>query len=577
MTKPVQIDELRVELLAPAANFDVGCAAIDAGADALYIGAERFSARSAAGNSIGDIERLCNYARPFGVKVFLALNTLFKNDEEVKSAKELALKAIEAGVCAIIFQDVRVLDMELPIELHASTQTFIENPQRAAKFEQAGVSRLVVERGFSLKQIREIASSVDVEIEAFVHGAICVGYSGVCGLSEHLTGRSGNRGECAQPCRSTYDLVDSSGVVLVRNEALLSPRDLNLSNRIAELIEAGVCSLKIEGRLKEKEYVSNTVAYYNQILNQLGVKRTSWGVSKPSFEPNTLLTFNRNYTEWFLDGVGENEREKNGKIVLRSVTSGAPGGEYIGVVERNDKNSITVVLEKNIKLQNGDGLCFYNEQQKIEGVRINRVDENRIALFTPKDIKSGTKLYRNFSAEFKPEAERRINTYILFTESEDEYKVEASTDLDAKAEVIIEKIGVELAQNREKAQSSLQNGLSKSGGTIFRVIEARIECQTLPFLPSSAVNSLRRELLEKLENECSALAEKSRITDRKTSSDGIHNLTPNYLMRSKFCVLRERGLCLQYTKLNLPLRLVNNGQSITLKFDCTRCEMLLVK
>lgn len=548
-----------IELLAPAGSAAIGRAAIDAGADAVYIGGELFSARAAAGNSIADIAELCRYARLFGARVYLALNTLLEGEGEIADARKLAHDAVAARVDAIIFQDVRLLDMDLPVEMHASTQTFNATAQRVAEMQNAGCRRVVLERALSIDEIRAIRASTTVELEAFIHGAICVGFSGVCALSEHLTGRSGNRGQCAQPCRSRYDLLDSQGRVLIANEALLSPRDMNLSSRIAELIDAGVCSLKIEGRLKDAPYVQNVVAHYDRILRKLGARRSSRGVVSHNFTPDLRLSFNRGFTEWFFDGVNSDKR---------SAASATPPGEPIGVVATIDDRSITIKLNKGITIQNGDGLCFRAGSQ-VEGIRVNRAEGNRLYLLSTEKISVGTELYRNSSVAFAPSSVRKIEIDITIDNQSitacDDYGNSATVELPAEREI---------ATNADRAGEMLRNGMSKSGGTIFSVRSVEINCDEIPFMVASTINALRRQLLDQLEVKCS---EKPIKTLNKTSSTGIANDKPDYLMRSRYCILREYGMCLKQTKLNLPLTLKNNNRSIALRFDCARCEMQLEK
>lgn len=552
-----------IELLAPAGNADIGRAAIDAGADAVYIGGELFSARAAAGNSIEQIESLCRYAHQFGAKVYLALNTLLDDQQEVEAAEKLALAAIEAGIDAIIFQDVRILDMGLPIEMHASTQTFNRTVERVQQLEQAGCSRVVLERALSIDEIRAIAQATNIEIEVFIHGAICVAYSGICTLSEHLAGRSGNRGQCAQPCRSRYDLVDADELIVIGNKTLLSPRDMNLSARIAELVQAGVRSLKIEGRLKEKEYVQNTVSHYDNILHGLGVRRPSYGRSEHQFTPDPRLSFNRGFTEWFADGVSKTPR---------SCTSAKPPGEPIGRVIARDERTITVKLNHGLSINNGDGICFSAASatgNEIKGVRVNRAEGNRLHLLSTESIAVGAELYRNSSITFNPSSTRQIEIDI----SIDNQSITATDDYGHTSRVAMPKT-TEIAQNADRAIEMLRSGLSKTGGTIFSARAVEITCDPAPFLASAEINALRRKLLDQLQIECST---RPSITSKKTTSEGLsNNANPEFLMRSRFCILRENDMCLKTTKLNLPLRLRNNNRVIDLKFDCANCEMFLL-
>ncbi|MFI3298709.1 MAG: U32 family peptidase [Rikenellaceae bacterium] len=543
-----------MELLSAARDKAVGRAAIEAGADALYIGASLFSARSSAGNSLEDIAELCSYAHSFGVRVYLALNTLLKVSE-LPTAKKLALEAVEAGVDAIIFQDVRILDMELPVALHASTQCAISSVSQALEFQRAGVTRIVVERGLSIAEIRAICSAVDVEVEAFVHGAICVGYSGVCYLSEKITGRSGNRGECAQPCRSNYDLLDAAGKVVLMNEPLLSPRDLNLSQRLVELKQAGVTSFKIEGRLKDESYITNVVSYYNAEMNRLGMERDSWGKSQMiDFTANPAQSFNRGFTEWFFDGVDSSKR------------GALPSAEYVGEVQSLDKRTARVKLERGITIENGDGLSYFSAKNQRGGTRVNRAEGGLLHLWDSAGLEEGMKLYRNFTAKSRMQTLRKISIDICVGDG----RLVAKDDYGHSAELSFEV--TEVASNRERAESLLRDGLSKSGGTIFSVREVRVECQKMPHLRMAMVNELRRELFKRLMGEMTL----PKMEYNPTSSRGVENITPEWLMRSRHCILREYGLCLKQNKgIRMPLSLYNNGVRLALEFDCGECQMYI--
>jgi putative protease len=351
-----------LELLAPARNLDIGIAAIDCGADAVYIAAEQFGARQAAGNSIEDIERLCQYAQKFGVRIFVTLNTILYEDELERVYADI-LKLQKAGVSALIVQDMAIIEMarkskEITLPIHASTQCSIRDAQRAKELEGLGFSRIILERELSLEQIKAIRNEVSCEIEFFVHGALCVGYSGQCYLSEKITGRSANRGACIQACRSKYDLTDGNGKILVRDKALLSLKDYNLKNRIEELAESGISSFKIEGRLKNISYVKNVVREYSLALDNIICKhpleyeRRSHGKVSGGFTPDSAKTFNRGYTELFIDG-------KRGKWA--SMDAAKARGEEIGKISglNKDKSIMTITpAGKGISLNNGDGFSF---------------------------------------------------------------------------------------------------------------------------------------------------------------------------------------------------------------------------
>ncbi|MFI3287861.1 MAG: U32 family peptidase [Rikenellaceae bacterium] len=561
-----------IELLAPAANFDVAVAAIQAGADAIYIGAEKFSARSAAGNSLADIERLCSYAHPFGVRVYLALNTLMESEGELREAEELARAAVRCGVDAIIFQDVRFLDMDLGVEMHASTQTAQFSPQRALEFERAGVSRIVLERGLSLAEIREIGEAVSVELEVFVHGAICVGYSGICNLSEHLTGRSGNRGQCAQPCRSLYDMVDGTSRVMFRGEALLSPRDLNLSERLCELLAAGVTSLKIEGRLKDRDYVSNVVAYYHRLLEGMGVGRQSWGRVSHGFEPDLRLSFNRGFTQWYFDGV-----EKHwGESCLASSVEGV--GEYIGRVRAVGRDFVDVSLEGGVCMSNGDGLFFRDSMGRSSGVRVNRASGNRLYLLSLEGISEGMPLYRNSRANWSTESERRVEVSVSVLGGENgDVEFRAESIGGCRYSVVLRGGEYEVSRDYERGCSVLSSGLRKSGGTMFAVVGVSIDLEEVPFLSSSVINSYRRELLEGLRGELSEYSLSRFSVGEYGGYAGLENMEVGYLMRSRYCIMREKGMCLREGGggYRAPFYLVNNNRRLLLRFDCKECFMYI--
>lgn len=540
----------RIELLAPAGNAAIGRAAIDAGADAVYIGGAMFSARAAAGNSLAEIGELCAYAHLFGAKVYLAINTLLENDE-LQAARAMVIEARKAGVDAFIVQDMAFLSMDLPtdIVLHASTQCSNRTAERVAELAAAGFSRVVLERGLNLRQISEICASTDVEIEAFVHGAICISYSGECYLSEALAGRSANRGECAQPCRSLYDLVDARGTVLLRNEPLLSPKDLNLSARLGELIVAGVSSLKIEGRLKDERYVANTVAYYNQKLTELGVERTSFGVSRPMFTPDPERTFTRGFTQYFFDG--------RTRDVL---THNAPKGKFMGTVsEVTDKY---FRLDRPHDMGAGDGAV----NQNGAGLRINRVENGRVFPLTTRGLLAGDRIYCNLFHSFRPRSVRKIEVEITLNDSQLELR-----DIYGHSFTLplcLEKF--DAAQNQAKARETLIKNLAKSGDTIFEVRGVTIELSRVPFVPIAAINELRRALF--------ALYQLPRTIELRPEPVG-DRLPENHpsaaLLTTPLCPLYQYGMCLKEKKLELPLRLTNNGRSIAFEPNCGECRLQL--
>ena len=406
----------QLELLAPARDYQIGIAAIDCGADAVYIAGPQFGARQAAGNEIDDIRRLCEYAHRFGVRIFVTLNTILY-DEELEAAYRQMLAVQEAGADAIIVQDLAILAMaekgignikgEIRIPLHASTQCAIRTPEQARFLESLGFSRLILERELSLEQIKAIRDAVSCELEFFVHGALCVCYSGQCYLSEKIAGRSANRGACIQACRSRYDLVDATGKVLVKDKALLSLKDYNLRGRLRELAEAGITSFKIEGRLKNESYVRNVVRDYSIALDRLiennpsEYERESFGRISGGFTPDTDKTFNRGYTELFMDG-------KRGKWAAMDAAKGM--GEEIGKVVRSDKSKTTISIAfdhgKNFTLNNGDGFSFVARNGEIVGFRADVCQGNQIKTKAVAEIYQGATIFRNLDSAFEKEIDR---------------------------------------------------------------------------------------------------------------------------------------------------------------------------
>lgn len=595
----------KIELLAPAGTAAIGRAAIDAGADAVYIGAERFGARTAAGNSMDDIAALAEYAHGFGAQVYLTMNTLLLADE-LEEAQHTARAAYEAGVDALIVQDMAFTQMDLPpIALHASTQTFNLTPERALFLASAGFSRIVLERGASLAQMREIRAALPdhIELEAFVHGAICVSYSGQCYLGHALCGRGGNRGGCAQPCRSQYNLYNDKGELLMRDKNLLSVRDLNLSDRLDELIGAGVCSLKIEGRLKEEGYVVNNTAWYHRRLCALHVPRTSVGQVECDFEPNPSKSFSRGFTTYFF---GEEKRAGVLAPEAKSV------GETIGTVSKSEGKALTLKLKPGIALNNGDGICFLTASGKLEGASVNRADGNRVLLNKAVDVKSGTEVFRNFDRSFRPTASRHIATSVTFTP-----KAVTATDGTGFSVCIALDKSYETAGNRALAERNIRSSFSKSGGTVFDITNVSVpDSGPLPFIPAAELNALRRKLLAELlsarlaayrrpapyvrpavvpslppgierdyrANIANPLAEKFyreagfEVVERALEAQDGPEFMGREVMRSPYCIRRETGTCLkEHPELRREkLFLENNGIRLELVFHCAACEMGII-
>lgn len=534
-----------LELLAPARNADIGIAAIDCGADAVYIAGPAFGARQAAGNSMEDIRRLTEYAHRFGARIFLTLNTILF-DNELAEAERLLAEAKAAGVDAIIAQDLAVWKLtDLPV--HASTQCAIRTPEKARLYEGIGASRLVLEREMSLDQIRAIRSSVNCELEFFVHGALCVCYSGQCYMSERIAGRSANRGECIQACRSLYDLVDEDGNVLVRNKALLSLKDYNLKDRLKDLAEAGICSFKIEGRLKNISYVRNVVRAYSLALDELvaanpeKLRRVSFGRSEGGFTPDLAKTFNRGYTQLFLDGKRSGnwssmDAPKSIGEEVGTVVSIAPMRQNFSNGKRPSEENITITLRmKNPgdRLQNGDGFSFLSKGRgEIVGFRGDVCQGNRITCRNVTGLYPGAKLYRNLSNAFEKELESNLPVRTIpvsvdisaivvpvtstspGTEedrspslpkrlSEPTYSLKINAvSQDGRSVKLEREAGHNAAENPERMRGMFATQISKATGIYsftLRSLEVETPDGSLPFLPTSALNTIRRDLAAALE------------------------------------------------------------------------------
>lgn len=585
----------KVELLAPAKNYETAIAAINSGADAIYIGATNFGARKNAPNPLSDIEKLVNYAHLFNVKIHVVINTIL-NDSELNEAAKLIHKLYEIGVDAIIVQDMGLLKLAIdgklpPIEIHASTQCNNRTLEKAKFFDNLGVSRVILARELSLDTIGEICNNVKCEVETFIHGALCVSYSGQCYFSYANGGRSANRGECAQPCRKKYSLIDESGKVILKDKYLLSLKDFNASQSLKNLVDSGVKSFKIEGRLKDINYVKNVVAYYNNELNKCA-QRTSSGKVYLDFTPNPDKTFNRGYTDYFL-----NERSQ-----CFNFLSPKSRGEKIGKIKRIFHN----YFEIDAKLSPQDGLCFINNGE-MTGFLVNKVDGNKVYPNKMEGLKSGTLLYRNFDAKFEKQLEisktvRKLGISIQVKDS----KILAIDEDSNKVEIQLP-LG-EAPNNLLKMKETLKTQLQKTGDTIFNCTEINVFDDNIPFLPVSQINELRRELLQLLSNErlrnykrnlqkpigyatyperkidyrgnvcnneakifyenCKCEVLENALESKNTIPQDVE------LMRTKHCLKFAAGLCGQPCK---KLYLVDvKGKKYPLKFDCKNCEMVVL-
>ncbi len=582
-----------LELLAPARTKDIGIAAIDCGADAVYIAGPEFGARKAAGNSFEDIAELCAYAHRFGARIFVTFNTLWQEGEEEEAHAQL-LRAQQAGADAFIIREPRIAAWaDVTVPLHASTQCAIRDVERARYFESLGCSRIILERELPLQTIREICAAVSCEVECFVHGALCVGYSGDCRLSEYLDGRSADRGECIQACRSLYDLVDGQGRTLLRNKAVLSLKDFNLKARLEELADAGVSSFKIEGRLKNASYVKNVVRDYSLALDALVAKypdryrRASWGVVDGGFTPDTAKTFNRGYTELFLDG----ERGR-----WSSMDAPKSMGEAVGTVCRIRRTPGRGMqfelrpLRRDLQLRNGDGFAFATADGVV-GFRGDVCEGLLVRCKDVPDLREGMQLYRNINAAFEKALEagacRREIPVSLSLCIRGKYVLELRARSQDGREVLSPfHTDVETAENRERAAAMLREQLSKRSGIYhfsLDEMDVRTAGGNLPLLSASTINGIRRLVAEDLDAlPCRAvpLAAGRCGWPRPGQPERPQPCHPersegSELLRTKYCVRYELGLCPRYQGGQPPqeLFLLNNGRRLRLGFDCAACEM----
>ena len=572
-----------LELLAPARNKEIGIAAIDCGADAVYIAGPDFGARKAAGNSFEDIAELCTYAHRFGVRIFVTFNTLWRDGEEEEAHAQL-LRAQEAGADAFIIREPRIAAWDdITIPIHASTQCAIRDVARARLFESLGCERIILERELSLAQIREICAAVSCEVECFVHGALCVGYSGECRLSEYIDGRSADRGECIQACRSLYDLVDGEGHVLVHKKAILSLKDFNLKARLEELADAGVCSFKIEGRLKNASYVKNVVRDYSLALDALVAKyperycRASWGEVTGGFTPDTAKTFNRGYTELFLDG-------KRGK--WSSMDAPKSMGEAVGTVQRIRRTPgqgmqfSVKPLQRSLELHNGDGFAIATADG-VTGFRGDVCEGLQVRCKDVPDLREGMTLYRNISAAFEKILDtqtcRREIPVSLSVRVHGKYVLDVHAVTQDGREVLSPfHTDVETAENRERAEAMLREQLGKRSGVYrFSVDELLVETAggKLPLLSAATLNGIRRLVAEDLDSV--PMEKRFRVKPGMTNVCHSERSEESVLLRSKYCIRYELGLCPKHQGAKPPqeLFLLNNGRRLALRFDCAACEM----
>ena len=489
---------LSLELLAPAKDLECGQAAVDCGADAVYVGAPRFGAREAAGNTIADIEKLAAYAHRVWARVYATVNTLLR-DDELAEAERLCWQLQEAGVDGLIIQDVGLLECDLPpLPLIASTQMHNQSAERVAFWEKVGFSRAILARELDLDQIRAIRAATSIELEAFIHGALCVSMSGQCSLGYALGGRSGNRGQCAQPCRRLYCLQDAAGATLVPDKHLLSLRDLNLSAGLRELVEAGITSFKIEGRLKNKAYVMNIVGHYRRkldaLLAELGGRRASSGQTTLGFEPDPDKTFNRGYTAYFLHGRG---------AAVASPDSPKHVGEPVGRVV--DVRRDGFVLEAAAPLHSGDGISFFGRDQELHGTVVNQI--NGAAVFPEKlgGIERGLRVFRNHDHAFvsqvvRSQNQRRIEVDLRLSESATGFRLQAIDEDGVAAGAEIDCAPV-LADKPDQARLVLERQLAKLGSSEFCASRVDLDLPRMPHVLLATLNGLRRDLVEELRQQ----------------------------------------------------------------------------
>ena len=596
-----------LELLAPARTAEIARAAIDCGADAVYIAGPAFGARQAAGNPVEDIRELCAYAHRFGVRIYVTFNTLVY-EEEIPEARRLLRELSDAGVDALIVQDPAVTRLAPEgMILHASTQCAIRTPEKARFTESLGYGRLVLERELSLEQIRAVREAVDAELEVFVHGALCVCYSGQCYLSEHLAGRSANRGACVQACRSLYDLEDAEGRVLLRNKALLSLKDLNLIHRLEDLAAAGADSFKIEGRLKSISYVRNVVRAYSEALDALcrrypdRYRRASFGTVRGGFTPDLRKTFNRDYTELFLDG-------RRGSWA--SMEAPKSMGEYIGTVASVRPGIVTLKpVSAGLTLHNGDGFAFVGGDGSIVGFRGDVCEGFTIRCKAVEGLRPGVRLYRNIDAEFERRLEadrpvREIGVRVSVRFAGGEVSAEAVSE-DGRSASLTETVAADPARDPARMLDSVRAQLSKRTD-IYAFTVQDVEAEgSVPFLPASFLNGIRRRLAEQLDAlPVRVLPLRKGVIDPApapetlTYKDNVANSVARDIyrergavqmenayelshregieyMRTKYCLRHELGLCPKQRPSTrpAPLYLVNNGRRLRLDFDCRACEM----
>jgi putative protease len=603
----------KIELLAPAKNLETGLAAINFGADAVYIGPEKFSARSAAANSLEDIEKLINHAHLFHAKVYAAINTILF-DKELEDAGKLITDLYDRGIDAVIIQDMGILEMNLPpVTLHASTQADNYDLERIKFLDKAGFPRIVLARELSLEQIREVRENTRCELEFFIHGALCVSLSGRCYMSASMGGRSANRGECAQPCRKSYALTDANGEIISKNRYPLSLKDMNQTSNLNDLIDAGIDSLKIEGRLKDIDYVKNITAHYRKTLDGIlegrsDFMKASSGKVYFDFTPDPHKTFNRGYTDYFLKG-------RTGSITSPHTPKSL--GKETGRVTETGNNWFKII--SNEKINNGDGLAFFDKDKNLTGVKANRVEDNMIFPLAMNGIYKDAIIYRNHDTAFEKvlssdNTARKIELSIQFDETAEGFKLTMTDEDNCSTSSEINLIK-EISRSEKSNPGQIKKQLAKLGGTIFTASDIKISMKENFFIPVGILNDLRRNAVQKLlETRTTSLIirrheiKKTEILYPYKEIDFRHNVSnhlaerfyrrhgvdeigksfetsPNRitgpLMTTKLCLKYENNLCHKQggknKKFTEPFYLVDGDVKYRIEFDCAGCMMLIFK
>lgn len=595
-----------IELLSPARNYDAAIAAIDCGADALYIGAESFGARRGATNTTDDIARVVDYAHLFGVKVFVTLNTILY-ERELKEAEALARRLIDVGVDALIVQDMAYREMNLPVELHASTQVCNMTPEGAKFLEDSGFSRVILERALSLDEIKAIRAATEVDLECFIHGAICVGHSGRCYLSRSQSSRSGNRGECSQPCRLTYDLVTERGEKLISGKHLLSVKDFDLSERIGDLIDAGVVSFKIEGRLKDDNYIKNVVSYYRRkideaIASRPECQRASVGRSEIEFDPDPKKSFTRDGGEYMFAGK---------RAGVASFLTPKAVGEYVGCVATTSKRDFRLVGK--VALNAGDGICVITPEG-IVGTNVNRVEGNTIEPNRMEGIKAGMEVYRNYDHRFTQTVERSRTRRAVEAKCSLILSAEGInvtyTDEEGFSVTVERRMALDGSKSVDKMRAVAEEQMAKSGDSIFRVVSVDVVGAEW-FATAKMLAEVRREALSMLaakrmtrtmEHDIRTDSGEARFPVQRLGAEynvvnslsrrfylkhGVEHIIDGLdlwattlgerVMESSYCIRREIGECLKKgTKLRERLYIEHGRHRYRLDFDCAKCRMSLI-